>query len=37
VADLPRGEWTYVATTAQLAELAVTFDMGGRYAFCFAS
>ena len=30
-------EWTYVATTAQLAELAVTFDSAGDYTFCFAS
>ena len=31
------GEWTWVATTAQVAELGVTFDSGGRYTFCFAS
>lgn len=30
------GEWTYVATTAQLADLAVTFDGGGDYTLCFA-
>ena len=30
------GEWTYVATTAHLADLAVTFDEGGDYTFCFA-
>lgn len=30
-------EWTYVATTAQLADLAVTFDAGGTYTFCFVS
>lgn len=30
------GEWTYVATTAQLAELAVIFDGGGDYTICFA-
>ncbi|MBS2938212.1 hypothetical protein KDN32_10695 [Nocardioides sp. J2M5] len=30
-------EWTYVATTAQLADLAVTFDAGGTYTFCFGS
>ncbi len=29
------GEWTYVATTAQLAELSVTFDVGGDYTVCF--
>ncbi|RYB91919.1 hypothetical protein EUA93_17500 [Nocardioides oleivorans] len=29
------GAWTYVATTAQLAELSVTFDAGGTYTFCF--
>jgi hypothetical protein len=29
------GEWTYVATTAQLADLAITFDTGGDYTFCF--
>lgn len=26
--------WTYVATTAQLAELSVTFDVGGTYTLC---
>ena len=31
------GEWTYVATTAQLAELAITFDSGGTYTLCFGS
>lgn len=30
------GEWTYVATTAQVADLAITFDSGGAYTFCFA-
>jgi hypothetical protein len=29
------GEWTYVATTAQLADLAVIFDGGGDYTICF--
>ncbi len=29
-------EWTSVATTAQLAELAVTFAGSGDYEFCFA-
>jgi hypothetical protein len=29
--------WTYVATTAQLADLAVTFDTGGSYTLCFVS
>ena len=29
------GEWTYVATTAQLADLAVMFDGGGDYTICF--
>lgn len=29
------GDWTYVATTAQLAELSVTFDVGGTYTVCF--
>jgi hypothetical protein len=31
------GEWTYVATSAQLAELSITFDSGGDYTFCFVS
>ena len=35
--DVEPGEWTWVATTAQVAELGVTFDSGGRYTFCFAS
>jgi hypothetical protein len=30
------GKWTYVATTAQVADLAITFDSGGDYTFCFA-
>ncbi len=29
-------EWTYVATTAQVASLAVMFDSAGDYTFCFA-
>lgn len=31
------GEWTYVATTAQVADLSVTFSTGGDYTFCFGS
>lgn len=31
------GSWTYVATTAQLAELAITFSAGGSYTFCFGA
>ena len=31
------GEWTYVATTAQLAELTITFDRGGYYTVCFGA
>lgn len=35
--QVSREGWTYVATTAQLADLAVTFDTGGSYTFCFVS
>ncbi|CUR58903.1 membrane hypothetical protein [metagenome] len=34
--EVTPGEWTRIATTAQLAELAITFDSGGRYTFCFS-
>ncbi|CAA9369533.1 MAG: hypothetical protein AVDCRST_MAG32-474 [uncultured Nocardioides sp.] len=30
------GEWTYIGTTAQVAELDVTFDTGGRFIICFS-
>lgn len=28
------GEWTYIGTSAQVAELDVTFDTGGRFTIC---
>jgi hypothetical protein len=33
--DVTPGRWTRIGTTAQLAELDITFDSGGRYTFCF--